>query len=165
MPKKRVMVTLTGGGFLWESQSLIKCLGNEYEYHFVTTPDSVGKARIINIPDGEIHTIAKPTTMNITSNIRKAINTLQSFRDAYNIIKKIDPFAVICLGSSVAIPLCFCGKCLRKQTIFVETITRISKPSLTGKILSAFKLCDRLYVQWPEAIEMYNGAIYRGTVI
>ena len=165
LPKKKILVTLTGGGFLWEAQSLIKGLGKGYCYHFVTTPDAPVKVEVADIPDGEVHTIAKPTTMNVRSNLKTVKNTLSSFRDACKLIRKVEPFAVICVGSSIAVPLCFWAKCFRKRAIFVETITRISKPSLTGKVISTLKLCDRFYVQWPESVRLYKGAIYRGMVL
>ncbi|MBW2570108.1 MAG: hypothetical protein JRD93_18365 [Deltaproteobacteria bacterium] len=165
LSKKKILVTLTGGGFLWEAQALIKGLGKDYDYQFVTTPDAAGKVGVVDIPDGKVHIIAKSTTMNVKSSAEKVKNTLSSFRDAYKVIRKVDPFAVICVGSSIAVPLCFWAKCFRKKAIFVETITRISKPSLTGKIISALKLCDRFYVQWPEGVSLYKGAIYAGTVL
>ena len=163
--KKRIIITLTGGGFLWEAQALIKGMGNDYDYHYLTTPDAVGKVGVVDIPEGEVHIITKSTTMNVNSSLKKVINTLSSFRDACKVTRKVDPFAVICVGSSIAVPLCFWAKCFRKRAIFVETITRISKPSLTGKIISTLKLCDRFYVQWPEGVNLYKGAIYAGTVL
>ncbi|MBW2740807.1 MAG: hypothetical protein JRE64_18620 [Deltaproteobacteria bacterium] len=165
LDRKKILVTLTGGGFLWEAQALIKGLGKGYDYHFVTTPDAPVKVGVADIPDGEVHAIAKLTTMNVKSSLKKVKNTLCSLRDACKVIREVDPFAVICVGSSIAVPLCFWAKCFRKKAIFVETITRISKPSLTGKIISTLKLCDRFYVQWPEAVNLYKGAIYAGTVL
>ncbi|MCK4488478.1 MAG: hypothetical protein KAU38_17175 [Desulfobacterales bacterium] len=159
------MVTLTGGGFLWEAQALIKGLGKDYDCHFVTTPDALGKVAVVDIPKGEVHIIAKATSMNPKCRLKKAKNTLNSFRDTYKVVKKVDPFAVICIGSSIAVPLCFWAKCFRKKAIFIETITRVSKASLTGKIISNLRLCDRLYVQWPQAVNLYRGAIYAGTVL
>ena len=163
--KKKILVTLTGGGFLWEAQALIKGMGKDYDYHYVTTPDAPVKVGVADIPDGEVHIIAKPTTMNVRSNLKKVKNTLSSFRDACKLIRKVEPFAVICVGSSIAVPLCFWAKCFRKKAIFVETITRVSKPSFTGKTISILKLCDRFYVQWPEGVGLYKGAIYRGMVV
>jgi UDP-N-acetylglucosamine:LPS N-acetylglucosamine transferase len=165
LDRKRVLVTLAGGGFLWEAQALIKGMGKGYDYHFVTTPDAMDKVNVVDIPDGPVHIIAKPTTMNEKSSLKKVKNTLRSFRDVCRVIRKVDLFAVICIGSSIAVPLCLWAKCFRKKAIFVETITRISKPSLTGKIISTLRLCDRFYVQWPEAVNLYKGAIYAGTVL
>ncbi|MBI5467815.1 MAG: hypothetical protein HY891_01670 [Deltaproteobacteria bacterium] len=163
--KKKVIVTLTGGGFLWEAQALINGLGKDLEYHFVTVSDALGKVGVIDIPAGEVHVIGKITTMRNRSLWRIARNAIVSFMDAYGVVKKADPEAVICVGTSIAVPLCFWAKFFRKKAIFVESITRVSKPSLTGRIISALRLCDRFYVQWPEAAGLYRGAIYRGTVL
>lgn len=163
--KKKVIVTLTGGGFLWEAQALVNSLGEGLEYHFVTVSDAIGKIKVIDIPAGEVHVIGKITTMRSSSLLRIAWNALVSFMDAYGVVKKTDPVAVICVGTSIAVPLCFWARFFGKKAIFVESITRVSKPSLTGRILSSLRLCDRFYVQWPEAAGLYRGAIYRGTVL
>jgi len=163
--KKRIIVTVAGGGFAWESQALIKALGKDYEYHFVTTSDSLGKIEVLNLPKGKIHVITKPTTMNVRSVWIRAINTLKGFWNAYKVVKKTNPFAIICLGTSLSVPLCFWGKLFKKKTIFIESITRVSKPSVTGRIISLLRLSNRFYVQWPEAINLYKRSIYKGTIL
>jgi UDP-N-acetylglucosamine:LPS N-acetylglucosamine transferase len=165
MRKKKVLLTLTGGGFLWEAQSLANGLGSGLEYHYVTVPDAKGKVGVIDLPSGEVHFIEKITTMRSNSFSKKLGNSLVSFIGAYRVIRKVKPQAVICVGTSIAVPLCFWAKVFGIKSIFVESITRVTKPSLTGRILSAFRLCDRLYVQWPEAEGLYRGAVYRGTVL
>ncbi len=165
MYRKKVMVTLTGGGFLWESLQLIKGVGSGLDYYFVTTPDSLSAIKTIQIPRGKIYVIEKITTMGNKSFLKILKNTFLSFVDAYKAFKKVNPVAVICVGSSIAIPLCFWAKFFRKKAIFVESITRVSQPSLTGKTLSFLGLCDRFYVQWPEAVRLYRGSEYQGTVL
>ncbi len=162
---KKILVTLTGGGFLWQAQSLLNHLGNDYEYNYVTVQDSIEKAKTINIPKGEIHNITKIASMGDKSFIKILENTIISLKDAYRVVKKVNPCAVICVGTSLAVPLCLWAKYFGNKAIFVESITRVSKPSLTGKILSTLRLCDRFYVQWPEAVKLYRGAIYRGRVL
>jgi len=164
-PKKKVLLTLTGGGFLWEAQSLANALGSGLEYHFVTVPDARGKVGVIDLPRGEVHLIEKITAMSSSSFFKKLRNSLVSFVGAYRVIRKVKPQAVICVGTSIAVPLCFWARAFGIKSIFVESITRVSRPSQTGKILSALRLCDRLYVQWPEAEGLYRGAVYRGTVL
>ncbi len=162
---KKILVTLTGGGFLWQARSLLSHLGNDYDYHFVTTHDSYNKNRATDIPTGEIHLISKITTIADGSPFKIVKNALKSFLDAYKVVKKVNPIAVICVGSSIAIPLCFWAKFFKKKAIFIESITRVLKPSLTGKIISTFRFCDRFYVQWPETVKLYRGALYKGTIL
>lgn len=164
MNSKRLIVTLTGGGFRWEAESLIGGLGADFEYHYVTHGDSRSKPKP-GLPDGPIHLIKKITTMSEKGFLRQSANFLRSFRDAWVVINRVKPDAIICVGTSAAVALCLCGKLKGIRTIYIESITRISKASLTGRLLSVFRLCDRHYVQWPEATRLYRRAIYRGTVL
>jgi UDP-N-acetylglucosamine:LPS N-acetylglucosamine transferase len=162
----RVILTLTGGGFLWEAKSLLKNLGNDYEYHFIIPSYSTWKVKVRDIPvEGRIHYVSAVTTVGDRDFWKKFKNVLLSLRDAYKIIRGVDPSAVICVGTSMAVPLCLWAKYFGKKAIFIESITRVTKPSLTGKILSTLRLSDRFYVQWPEAVRLYKGAVYRGTVL
>jgi len=163
--KKRVLLTLTGGGFLWEAQSLANGLGEGLEYHFVTVPDAACKVDVVGLPQGEVHLIEKITAMSSRSLLKKLRNSLVSFIGAYRVVRKVRPEAVICVGTSIAVPLCFWARAFGIKSIFVESITRVTRPSQTGRILSMLRLCDRLYVQWPEAEGLYRGAVYRGTVL
>lgn len=164
--QKKIIVAITGGGFQWQSKELLKRLGNTYEYHFVSLSYPTWKLKIRNMPkEGEVHYISIVTTMGDKDLWKKFKNVLRCLRDAYKFFRKVNPSAIICIGTSVAIPLCFWAKCFGKKAIFIESITRVTKPSLTGKIISTLRLCDRFYVQWPEAVNLYRGAIYRGTVL
>ncbi|MCK4622630.1 MAG: hypothetical protein KAT62_10520 [Desulfuromonadales bacterium] len=162
--KKKILVTLTGGGFRWEAKSLIEGLGDGFQYHFVTTHDS-SVVPGDGIPEGEVHVITRVTTMADKRFIKKAKNFILCFRDSYRVIKKVRPDVIVCVGTSIAVPLCLWGKLLGRKTVYVESITRVSQASLTGKILSFFRLCDRHYVQWPEAVKLYKRAVYGGTVL
>jgi len=160
----KILLSLTGGGFFWEARSLAGTLGEGYELHYVTTPDAPVTAGA-NLLKGEVHTISRVTTMSDNTSWKIARNVLASFRDAFRLVRDISPDAVVCVGSSIAVPLCLAAKLQGRKAVFVESITRVSKPSLTGKILSTLRLCDRFYVQWPEAEKLYRGAVYRGTVL
>ncbi len=162
--KKKLLVTLTGGGFLWEAKSLIEGLGDGFHYHFVTTHDSpVGPGDVI--PQDKVYTISRVTSMCDKNFIKKIRNFILCLRDSYRVITKVKPDVIICIGTSIAVPLCLWGKLLGKKTVYVESITRVSQASSTGKILSFFRLCDRHYVQWPEAEKLYKNAVYGGTVL
>ena len=150
---------------MFEAGRILERMGDEYEYHYVTTADAFGKCSLMRIPEGKVHVIKKSTTLNIKNHVKTALNTLSTIYDAYQLLACVKPFAVVCIGTSMAIPLCFWGKYFRKNTIFVESITRIKKPSLTGNILCRLNLCDRIYVQWPEAVKLYDGSFYRGSVL
>jgi UDP-N-acetylglucosamine:LPS N-acetylglucosamine transferase len=117
------------------------------------------------LPPGEFHGLSRVTTQADRTLWSKASNFLFSLWGALAVIRRVRPDAIVCIASSVAVPLCIWGRLFGKKTVFVESITRVSRPSTTGRILDALRLCDRFYVQWPEAVPLYRRAIYRGTVL
>jgi beta-1,4-N-acetylglucosaminyltransferase len=50
------------------------------------------------------------------------------------------------------------------QLIYVESIARTQKLSLTGKILYYMRMVDSMMVQWPELESRYPSAQYVGRV-
>ncbi len=161
--RPRVLVTLTGGGFLWEAKSLIRALKRDFDLHYVTTRDAVPK------DPGEYGEHEIQVVQRI-SNIAKhgpptiARNLLRNLVDSRRVIRTVDPDAVLCVGSSIAVGLCVWARLRGKKTVFVESITRVSTLSATARILSGLRLCDRLYVQWPELADGRRRTLYRGTV-
>jgi hypothetical protein len=47
--------------------------------------------------------------------------------------------------------------------VFVETITRIHRPSLTGKIM--YRLADRFFYQWDSLQRFFPKGEYGGTLL
>jgi hypothetical protein len=160
----KVLVTITGGGFFWQSRSVARGLANGFALHYVT-PEDPAVWRDRGLPDGVFHALPRLTTMADRSPWRKALNLISSFRHALRILRALKPQAVVCVATSLAVPLCIASRLLGVRTVFVESITRVSAPSTTGRILGRLRLCDRLYVQWPEAERLYPGAEYHGTVL
>jgi len=165
--RQTVLLTLTGGGFLYEALALSHSLAGDFDLAFVTTDDSSYMFRDggKNIPPGDVHTVSKLTTIGDSAFLRRAKNALVCFLDSYKVIRRVKPDAVVCVGSSIAVPLCFWARAFRVKSVFVESITRVTSPSTTGRIVSALRLCDRLYVQWPEAVDLYRAAVYKGMVL
>jgi len=139
-------------------------MSDRFELHYVTTYDSTS-APLNDIPKAPIHLVQPIATLTESGVFHATGNGLRCLVGALMILRKIDPVAVICVGSSIAVPLCICAKLLRKKAVFIESFTRVSVPSRTGTILSRFRLCDRIYVQWPDAERLYRGAVFRGMVI
>lgn len=162
--RPKVLVTITGGGFFWQSRAVAQGLAGDFDIHYVTPEDpAVWQDR--GLPPGHFHSLSRVTIQADRTAFRKARNFLASLWGALSVMRKARPDAVVCVASSIAVPLCLWGRVLGKRTVFVESITRVSHPSTTGKILDALGLCDRFYVQWPEATRLYRHAIYRGTVL
>lgn len=72
------------------------------------------------------------------------------------------PDVVVCTGVLATIPLCLLCKLFGKTLIFIESFAKVDTPTLTGRLLYPF--ANRFYIQWPELLESYPGAVYRGSV-
>lgn len=60
---------------------------------------------------------------------------------------------ILSTGAGPAVPFALVGRFFfRMRVVFVETITRIERPSLTGSIM--YRLADDFYYQW-ESLRRY----------
>ncbi len=64
------------------------------------------------------------------------------------------PKLVLSTGSEIAIPVFLAAKIFRARTVFIETLTRVEKPSLTARILYPF--ADKFYVQNGESLRSFG---------
>ncbi|MBZ8138286.1 hypothetical protein CLD22_00025 [Rubrivivax gelatinosus] len=160
----RVLLTIAGGGFLWQSMSVARSLDDQFEIHLVSAePRHAYSSQ--NLPPVPFHMMSRTTIMLDRHWWQKARNVLLGIAEARRIVSTVRPDAIVCVATSLAIPLCLIGRLRGITTVFVESITRVSKPSTTGKLLTRLRLCDRFYVQWPEAVALYPGALYQGSVL
>ena len=99
---------------------------------------------------------------NPRRNIKKYIKYLPLF---FEILKNENPGVVITTGAGVAVPVCFLTKFIfRSKLIFIESFSRIRRPSLTGRIL--YPIADLFIVQWRYLLKKYGDkAIYGGSLL
>lgn len=86
-----------------------------------------------------------------------------NFLRALLILRKSQPDLVVSTGASLAVPFILASKLLGIKTVFIESISRSSQLSLSGKIV--YNLVDEFYVQWPECVERYPKARYKGVIV
>lgn len=159
-----ILLTVSGGGFFWQSRSVALSLAEQFEIHYISPePEHAFAGR--GLPAAPWHAVTRITTLGDRTFWQKGRNTVVGLRDAWRVLRRVRPEAVVCVATSLAVPLCMWARLLGIRTVFVESITRVTTPSATGRILSRLGLCDRLYVQWPEGERLYPNAIYRGTVL
>jgi UDP-N-acetylglucosamine transferase subunit ALG13 len=73
------------------------------------------------------------------------------------------PDIIVSTGSEIAIPAFLISKLLRIKTIFVESLTRITELSGTGKIL--LKIANIFLVQWEFLSKKYENVIFKGNIL
>ncbi|SMC26283.1 Oligosaccharide biosynthesis protein Alg14 like [Desulfacinum hydrothermale DSM 13146] len=163
--RKRLLVTLAGGGFFWETVALLSQFDKRFCYHYLTTRPLPRSLEQLGIPKGTEHRVTSLTRLGRSLKRQAGEDLLRSLWEVGRVMRRVDPDVVITVGSSLAVPLCLWARLMGRETIFVESITRVTVPSRTGRILDFFRLCDGLYVQWPESTGMYRNALYGGNVL
>lgn len=97
-----------------------------------------------------------PTNRNIRNMIRNMFL-------AFKILIREKPDLVISTGAGVAVPFIYVAKILKIKSIYIESITRVNKLSLSGSLI--YPIVDNLIVQWPELEKRYKKAKFAGQVI
>ena len=84
----------------------------------------------------------------------RAIN----FVEAFYYILKFRPRVFLSTGASPAVPFSLFSKIIGTKVIFVESLSRVNRPSLTGRIM--YKIADEFYIQWPNLKKIFPSALY-----
>jgi UDP-N-acetylglucosamine:LPS N-acetylglucosamine transferase len=88
--------------------------------------------------------------------------TLFLFLHSFVILIITRPRVVVSTGSGLTIPPFLLARFLRIKTIYIESQSRVYKPSIAGRLLIG--KVDLWLSSWPELAERYNGIEYRGMV-
>lgn len=70
------------------------------------------------------------------------------------------PDVVISTGAGIVVYFCVFAKLLGAKLIFIESMARVERPTLTGRLLYPFS--DLFIVQWPDLLKYFPGAKYMG---
>lgn len=140
--KTEVIIVSSCGGHLAQalqfSESYI-----DYNYLFVmndrTDLDHIMKNRTLFITHAE-------------RNLKQFLNIFEAFM----IMMKLRPKVIFSLGAAPALVFCIIGKFFGVKTIFVESFSRVSTPSLTGRLIYYF--ADDFYIQWPKLKKFFPKA-------
>lgn len=95
-----------------------------------------------------------PTTRNIP-------NLLRNVQLAWRTIGEYQPDVILSTGAALAVPFFFVGRLRRRRLIYVESLTRVNAPALSGRLVYPF--ADVFFVQWRTAARRRR-AIYAGSI-
>lgn len=79
---------------------------------------------------------------------RNLPNLLRNLGLAVRLVRELRPRVVLTTGAGVAVPFVWIGRLCGARAVYVESFTRIDKPSLSLRLIAPF--ADRVYAQWPE---------------
>lgn len=74
-------------------------------------------------------------------------NFFRNLRLAHRVYRALDPDVVVSTGAGLALPFFLLGRFQRRRLVYVESITRVEKLALTGRLV--YPLADEFFVQWP----------------
>lgn len=154
----RILAVLGEGGHTKEMVHLVELLGQEYEFGYVLVADDDLSETKITVA-GPVFRVIRPRDKahNLPNDARKV---LLCAWQAWRVVGRFRPSAMIATGPSVAVPVALVCKLLGVKVIFVETGSRVTALSATGRIM--YRLADLFLVQWEPLLEKYPKAVYAG---
>jgi beta-1,4-N-acetylglucosaminyltransferase len=148
--KMKVCIVSSCGGHLTEA----RCLKPAYEgddYFFVLDDKALLPADMMG------------RTYFVTHSERDW-KIIMNLWEAFKIIRAERPQVILSTGAGIVVPFALIGRLLfRTRVIFVETLTRVRKPSLTGRIM--YRLAHEFYYQWETLGRYFPKGSYGGPLI
>jgi hypothetical protein len=162
-PRRKVLVTVAGGGFGNQTLRLIALLGARYRYEYVVIRGLWYDVRAKLDRSARAWELTVPGVIG-DGRLKKALRVLRCFVEASAIVARSRPDAVICLGTSMSVPLCFWGRVFGAKVIYIDSISRPYKMSFTGELIRRLRLSHRVYVQWPDVARLAR-VRYKGRLL
>jgi beta-1,4-N-acetylglucosaminyltransferase len=145
------LLVCSGGGHLRQLAEL--CADWPLEGQRWVTFDSLQTRALLR--DRPVTFAHGPTNRSVTSLVR-------NLALAWRVVRRCRPGTIVTTGAGIAVPFCYIGRLLGCRVIYVECLSRVSEPSLTGRLVAP--VVHDLYVQWPQLLPRYRRARYEGTV-
>ena len=138
-----LLIVCSPGGHFLEAQSLIE--GMDYvDFKFVIhSPPQL-------LPEIFTRTIVAP-------HAERDIRIIKQMLFAFYCVWKERPKVVISTGALIGVTFGLAGKLFGARFIFVESPTRVTSPSLAGRI--CYKFADTFYVRYAALIHFFPNAI------
>ncbi len=147
-----ILLACSAGGHLLQLVTLREAWG-DFSRIWVTDPTSDAESLL----RGERVVYAYyPTTRNV-------LNLLRNLTLAWRITARCRPRVVLTTGAGTAVPFAWLGRLRGARVVYVETVTRIRRPSLSCRLVAP--VADRVYVQWPELAPAVRHGRFAGAVL
>ena len=141
-----VLVIASSGGHLTQAMCAVSTV--ELELVLVTN-----KNMLEDSPFARIHTIRDTQTGVL-------IHALNVFSAARLMLKE-KPSAMFSTGGPICLPFALLGKLTGTRFVYLDTMSRVTELSNSGKFIKKFGLFDSFLCQWQQTAEKY-GAEYHG---
>lgn len=146
----KICIVSSCGGHLTE----VRCLKPAYaeHAHFYVLND---KALLPSDMEGR--------TLFIT-HAERDWRVLKNLWEAIRILARERPQVILSTGAGPAVPFALIGRLFfRTHVVFVETITRVDRPSLTGRLM--YRLAHDFFYQWEGLSRWFPKGRYGGPLL
>jgi len=92
---------------------------------------------------------------------RNVGNFFRNLRLAWRVLREQDPDVIVSTGAGLALPFFVLGRLQRRRLVYVESITRVEKLALTGRLV--YPLSNAFFVQW-SPLSRLRRARFHGSV-
>lgn len=83
--------------------------------------------------------------------------------EAFRILRRERPRLILSTGAGPAVVFALVGKLFGIPSLFIETFTRVTRPSLTGRIM--YRLANRFLYQWKPLGKFFPDGLYGGPLV
>ena len=104
--------------------------------------------------------------------VTSAFTTARAAMHAMGLVWRETPDVVLSNGPGTCVPICLAafasrvlGRGTKTAVVYVESVCRVRRLSLTGEILYRLRIADALFVQWEGLLGKYPRATYAGRVM
>lgn len=80
---------------------------------------------------------------------------------AWRVLRERDPDVIVSTGAGLALPFFVLGRLQRRRLVYVESITRVERLALTGRLV--YPLASAFFVQW-DSLSRLRRARFHGSV-
>ncbi len=158
----RVALVSSAGGHLTQAAAIAAALGPDHEaVLFVTGFPAV---RDLALPEfARVHRL--PCVWGYQQPFGILVSLALGVGHLVRLMRRERPDCLISTGAEVAIPALLVARLLfRRPTLYIESVSRIDTPSLTGRLCR--HLAGRTFVQWPGLLDRFGGrAEYHGRLL
>lgn len=143
----KVLLVCSSGGHFKALQQLMP-FWSQHDRRWVTFDTATTAAYCEEVKESVIWAHS-PTNRNIPNLIRNLVLSVQ-------VLREYRPDVILTTGAGVAVPFLILGKLFGCQTVFVESVTRVTSLSLSARLVLPF--LSVLYVHWQQLVTLYPKA-------
>lgn len=147
--KPTVLSVLVGGGFSFETKTLLRQFDPGTEFIYLRT-DSGGIPGEDGIPAGQSFEVPMFQTVSAPSRLQSARAFHRTFLTCLSVLRTRRVDLLLGIGCSHLVPMLLAARLAGVPSVFIESITRADKLSTTGRIVYRGRLAKHFLVQWPE---------------